>query len=198
MNAALATRAVNPLHAQFPVAAETIASGLAQIHWPARLQRIHRPAQEIVIDGSHNEASIAALCDYLEECWPHQPKAILLGVLEDKGIDQWLPRLVNLANRFYLTPVASGRSLSPSFLVQQISAVDENLPIRSFDSLPKAVAAAIDQSPLLIICGSIYLAGEALGVLLENPADPAQSALNEWGSNPTGLDPEITGRDSLD
>ncbi|MDA7497319.1 hypothetical protein N8494_01250, partial [bacterium] len=154
------------------------------VEWAGRLQHIQRKNQVVLLDGSHNAPSIEALCAYLEEHFSGVRKAFLMGVLEDKGVDQWLPQLVSRAERFYLTPVGSGRTLSTSDLKARLKGIKADVKVDCFEGLDGALAAAIDQSALLVVCGSIYLVGEALGILTDDRSNKNQSALNDWGGDP--------------
>ena len=184
-NAAIAMKAVEVLKEEIPTSRSDRVQGLANVEWAGRLQLIRRKNQVILLDGSHNGPSIEALCAYLEEHFSGVPKAFLMGVLEDKGVDQWLPQLVPQAERFYLTPVGSGRTLSTSEMASRLKVVKADVQVDGYEGLEEALAAAIDQSPLLVVCGSIYLVGEALGILTDNRLEKNQSALNDWGGDPS-------------
>jgi dihydrofolate synthase/folylpolyglutamate synthase len=184
-NAAIAMKAVGVLRADLPVAPIARVQGLAKVEWAGRLQQIRRTNQVILLDGSHNGPSIEALCAYLEEQFSGVPKSFLMGVLEDKGVGQWLPQLVSRAERFYLTPVGSGRTLLTSDLAARLKGIKADVQVDCFEGLEEALAAAIDQSPLLVVCGSIYLVGEALGILTGDRSKKNQSSLNDWGGDPT-------------
>jgi dihydrofolate synthase / folylpolyglutamate synthase len=183
-NGAIAMNAVEVLVRDIPVSPVARAQGLTNVEWAGRLQQIRRKNQVILLDGSHNGPSIDALCAYLEEHFTGVPKAFLMGVLEDKEVDQWLPQLVSQAERFYLTPVGSGRTLSTSDLASRLKGIKADVRIDRYEGLEEALVAAIDQPPLLVVCGSIYLVGEALGILTDNRSAKNQSSLNDWGSDP--------------
>ena len=179
-NAALALSATQMLQAQFPVSVQAQKQGLENVRWPGRIQTLQQNHQTIILDGAHNETSIAALCACLREQWPNTPKAILLGMLQDKRTKLCLKPLAALSNRFYLAPVKSARSLSPSSLAAQLAQISgHNAKIKTFQTFNDALAAA-EEAPLLIICGSLYLVGEALAILNHTSLNPAHSALNDW------------------
>lgn len=179
-NAALALSAIQMLQAQFPVSAQARKQGLETVRWPGRTQILQRGRQTLILDGAHNETSIAALRDWLREQWPNTPKAVLLGMLQDKRTKHCLKLLASLSNHFYLAPVKSARSLPPSSLAVQLAQISGNhAKIKTFQTLNAALAAA-DEAPLLILCGSLYLVGEALAILNRTSLNLAHSALNDW------------------
>ena len=181
-NAALAFSATQMLQTQFPVPPQTLKQGLETVRWPGRIQTIQPGRQTIILDGAHNETSIAALCAWLRKQWPTTPKAILLGMLQDKRTKSCLKLLAAISNRFYLAPVKSARSLSPSSLAAHLAQISGNYAkTATFPTFKDALAAASeDQATLLIICGSLYLIGEAFAILHHTPLNPAHSALNDW------------------
>ena len=181
-NAALALGATQMLQAQFPVSAQAQKQGLETVRWRGRIQTLQRGRQTIILDGAHNETGIAALCAWLREQWPNTPKAVLLGMLQDKRIKHCLNPLAAISDRFYLAPVKSARSLPPSSLSAQLASISGNhAKTATFQTLKNAITAASkDQAPLLIICGSLYLVGEALAIFNHTSLNPAHSALNDW------------------
>lgn len=181
-NAALALSATQMLQTQFPVPFPTRKQGLETVHWPGRIQTIQRGRQTVILDGAHNETSIAALCAWLRKQWPNTPKAILLGMLQDKRTKHCLKPLAAISNQFYLAPVKSARSLPPSSLSAHLAQISGNhAKTATFQTFKTALAAASeDKAPLLIICGSLYLVGEALAILNHTPPNPAYIVLNDW------------------
>lgn len=188
-NAALALQSVSLLNRVFPVSEGAMRQGLASVDWPGRLQVIERGRQVILLDGAHNEPSIAALCRYLDRLKPAQPVAILMGVLEDKGIERWLTRLLPFASQFYLTPVASGRTLTPEALKEAIKNLDADLPVSCFENGKEALEAAMNEEAFLVVCGSIYLVGEILGYLNDRNLPSEQMGLNDWDDDPSQSKP---------
>src|SRR6202044_30012 len=66
-NAAVALAAVEQLTTRgFSVSEDAIRLGLAQVRWPARVEVVRR-RPTVVIDASHNLASVAALVETLDE-----------------------------------------------------------------------------------------------------------------------------------
>lgn len=188
-NAALALSAIQILQTQFPIPPQTQKQGLETVLWPGRIQTLQQNHQTIILDGAHNETSIAALCAWLRKQWPNTPKAILLGMLQDKRTKHCLKPLAAISNQFYLAPVKSARSLPPSLLAAQLAQTSGNhTKTATFQTLKNAITAASkDQAPLLIICGSLYLVGEAFAILNHTPLNPAHSDLNDWTKTTTPL-----------
>lgn len=144
------------------------AKGLRNARWPGRLERLRvdsgRHAGRWLIDGAHNPDGIDALVAAVRS---RDVGAIVFGALADKA---WQPMLDALraieAPRFYVAP--KGRAAqTPSALAARVPGT---IATSLDDALTKARAASGDRE--ILVCGSIYLVGEARAALLDLPSDP--------------------------
>lgn len=91
VNAALAVTTAQLISTHFPkITNETIRQGLSQAIWPGRLELI-RP--NLMIDGAHNNESIAVLTQLLEEKYADRDIQILFAAINTKPVDQMLSQL---------------------------------------------------------------------------------------------------------
>ncbi|NQO74353.1 bifunctional folylpolyglutamate synthase/dihydrofolate synthase [Streptococcus suis] len=91
VNAALAVTTAQLIKPHFPtITNETIRQGLSQAIWPGRLELI-RP--NLMIDGAHNNESIAVLTELLEAKYAGRDIQILFAAINTKPVDQMLSRL---------------------------------------------------------------------------------------------------------
>ena len=162
------------------VGEDAIAEGLRSVVWPARLQRLTRgplvelgpEGSDIWLDGAHNvmsgEALAGAISD-IEEKSP-RPLYLIIGMLKTKDAEGLLAAFQGLARHVFTVPVAlSPASLSAGELYDIATGL-------GFDARPardpeEAMAYAAEtaemeleagESPRILICGSLYLAGEVL------------------------------------
>jgi dihydrofolate synthase/folylpolyglutamate synthase len=172
-NLALAITAAEELAAQgFHITAESIACGTRQTLWPGRFQHLAATARrpEIIIDVAHNPAGAWALSATLTERMGERPMVLLFGAMADKAVDQiakilW-PRMAHVV----LTSVA-GNSRAAS--ATELAALAQSLGIEHSlaGSVRQGVELALSQTlarapnAVLVIAGSIYVAGEAMQVL---------------------------------
>lgn len=157
LNAALAVAALKA--SGLSCDPDAIAKGLAAVKWPARFQRV---GDRIVIDGAHNEHSTGALVSTWNEVFGDERASIVFGALEDKDYASMLRTLEKIGHRFFFVPVRSERSETPAALRALAS-----LPSDEFHDLPSALTAALADAPRVLIAGSLFLCGEALGILDE-------------------------------
>jgi dihydrofolate synthase/folylpolyglutamate synthase len=172
-NLALAITAAEELAAQgFRITPQSIASGTRQTFWPGRFQRFaataHRP--EVVIDVAHNPAGAWALRSTLSEQFGERPLVLLFGAMADKAVDEMAKILWPQMAHVVLTRVAgSPRALNATDLAQlgQSLGVEHSISATVSQGLALAIAQARRLGPhsVVVIAGSIYLAGEAVPIL---------------------------------
>lgn len=156
-NAACAIAAIRAL--RLPV----VGSALASVVHPGRYERIGN----VVLDGAHNPDGARALAAQLA----HEPGriAIILGVSSDKDVPALVAPLVPRAAQIIATRYQQDRALAPEALadvVRSLGAAVETAPdLRT--ALDRARGA-----DLIVVCGSLFLVGEARVLLLGAPADP--------------------------
>lgn len=180
INGALAAATIRLLRAYFPVSDEQLATGLAAVHWPGRLQHVQRGNQLLILDGAHNRAGIAALKSALQELHPNRRPTLILGMLSDKDWQEMAAMLTPLAGRILTTPVASPRTVSAAELRTACLAAGVPRPVRAVNSLSEALKASATD-PWVVVVGSLYLIGEALAILDPAvPGNPGEQRLNNW------------------
>jgi len=159
---------------RLPVAA--FEAGIGTADWPARLQHLSRgrlagllPADsELWLDGGHNpdggRALAAALAEF-EERLP-RPLVMVVGMLGTKDSLGFLENFTGLAQEVLAVPMPTQTAARPAAEVAAIAA-RAGLRSQAFDSLEAALTAVARRDwpvpPRVLICGSLYLAGDALG-----------------------------------
>jgi dihydrofolate synthase / folylpolyglutamate synthase len=158
---ALATlRAWNPAWLSDAACAE----GVAAARWPARLQRLPGrlapPAPwELWLDGGHNEGAGRALAETLAQ-WRDRPLHLLVGMKQGKTAEGFLAPLIPLATS--LTAIREpGQHLAMP--VEEIIAASHGAA-RPGPDLATALPRLLAEAPpgRILVCGSLYLAGEVL------------------------------------
>ncbi|HLF06628.1 MAG TPA: folylpolyglutamate synthase/dihydrofolate synthase family protein [Thermoplasmata archaeon] len=144
-----------------------IRAGLESVRWPARIQFVRTPPiAPLVLDCAHTIGSARALARTLKELTPGTKYNIIISLLADKDARGVFSELLPLAARFHLCPVKSARAAKEEDLKAVLSSLGAEHD--SHTSLESAVDCAEKRAkPRLgtLICGSVYLAGEAMGLL---------------------------------
>ena len=171
-NAALAVAAAKL--AGLPLTAEIISTGLSSVTWPGRFEKLTKqnPPASIILDAAHNPHAAEALVATWEQQYPDQKATMIFGAVEGKNTEQVLAILTRIARHTHLTPLDSPRSLSAEQLSQ---AINPKTPHTLHQHLSEALDAAYQQQPdsPVLICGSIFLIGQAKAVLTSGTTRPS-------------------------
>ena len=182
-NAAVALATVGVLEDRWPVNQRAREEGLRQVRWPGRFQVVNQPGgQTIVLDGAHNPAGALALSEAWQDKFPGIQPALVLGFLSDKDWAAMARVLLPLGRRALLVPVSSARGLSPQQLALESHRIRPGLEMEIYPSL-RAALQNTARDPFVLIAGSLYLIGEAmghLGLAAAAGADADELGLNEW------------------
>lgn len=137
--------------------------------WPARMQRLKTGplveaagAAELWLDGGHNAAAGIALADVLAKL-PKRPTHLICGMLNTKDVTGYLRPLAAEAQS--LTAVSiPGEAATLSAEETKAAASSVDLPATTAESVAEALTAILARDPdsRVLICGSLYLAGNIL------------------------------------
>ncbi len=146
--------------------AGAIAEGIAGARWPARLQRLDGrlaallpPGWELWLDGGHNAGASVVLARHLAE-WGDRPIVLLVGMKQTKDAAAFLRPLLPLADHvFAVAEPAQHLALSVAAIVAASAGIAVAGPTvrAALARVPRAGAPG-----RVLICGSLYLAGEVL------------------------------------
>ena len=138
--------------------------------WPARMQRLSPgplhallPAgAEIWLDGGHNEAAAQSVSATLAQVANGRPAHLILGMLSNKDATGLLAPFAPLAASFTAVPVPGHAHHDPADLAATARALGIPSAATAPD-VPTALASLrTTEAPLVLILGSLYLAGEVL------------------------------------
>ena len=159
-----------------PVSEAAIERGLATVSWPARLQRLHRgplvealPAgSELWLDGGHNDSAGEVLA-LQAAAWsrdlPSLPLLVMFGMLATKQPTDLLAPLARYIERLCAVPIQGDHTALPA---TEAAAAARTAGLSNADNAdhPEAALAALLANTTdpcrVLICGSLYLAGQIL------------------------------------
>ncbi len=151
------------------IAAEAIEAGITHARWPARLQRLKRgplveaaPQGELWLDGGHNAAAGAALAEAIGRL-PERPLYMICGMLRTKDIAGYLAPLAPLVATFHGVSIPGEDATLPAqetVAAAQAAGMQAN-PAETVISAVREISAR-DPAARILICGSLYLAGNVL------------------------------------
>ena len=149
--------------------AEACEAAVTQAVWPARMQRLRQgplveaaPQAELWLDGGHNPAGGEALAATLARM-PKRPTHLICGMLNTKDIGGYLRPLARHADSLTAVSIPGEMNTLPAEETQA-AALAAGLAATTADSVLDAVRriSASDPQARILICGSLYLAGQVL------------------------------------
>jgi len=175
-NAATAVACIERLRATgLAIGDAAIRTGLGTVDWPARLQKLSRgplvealpPGCELWLDGGHNEDCGLALARMASD-WAREPAPLPLylvfGMLTTKDAAGFLRPLARQATAARAVPFPAGHSaFTPAEACAK--AADVGLDCSPANDIGAALEDLLATQPApmrILICGSLYLAGEVL------------------------------------
>jgi dihydrofolate synthase / folylpolyglutamate synthase len=154
-----------------------IERGLVEVRWPARMQhlangplgRLLTPGSELWLDGGHNPAGGQAIAQTLADMEERSPKPVglVLGMMGNKDTPRFLAHFDGLVRRIATVPISDSPEAAHD--PANLAALAQSA---GFTAAPAAdVANAIrdlqeaEGGPMrILICGSLYLAGQVLAL----------------------------------
>ena len=149
-----------------------IGNGLKQVEWPARMQRLSSgaladkvPGAELWLDGGHNPAASRAIAETLADLEDKNPRPLVLisGMMDSKDTGGFFEAFDGLASTVLTVGIPGQTNGRPADDVAQM-ARDAGLEAVSMPDIETALERAfvVSPPPRIVICGSLYLAGEVL------------------------------------
>ena len=135
--------------------------GLETVSWEGRLETVSSNPT-IILDCAHNEESVRNMTRELRKNFKFSRCLIVLGLMQDKKIDEVIKILSQLGDYFFLVPVNPPRGETPEKLAAKLKVF--NKPTQVFETVSNALQAVqqiASQNDLICITGSIFLVATA-------------------------------------
>jgi dihydrofolate synthase/folylpolyglutamate synthase len=144
-----------------------IASGVAAADWPARMQRLRGrlaamlpPGWELWLDGGHNAGAGLVIAEHLATAFADRPCHVLVGMKGGKQSAEFLKPVIPHATTLWAVAEPGQHLAMPpeAIVAASLGAA------RIGGTVTQALARLPKQGPpaRVLVCGSLYLAGEVL------------------------------------
>lgn len=140
---------------------DAVRDGLAGTRFAGRLERVST-APLTLLDGAHNPGGVAALTDTLDTLIGKRRLLLVMGMVRDKAVESCVAALATRATAFFACAPNNERAL-PADALAALAARDCT-EVHVCESVAHAYTAArrnATESDCILICGSLYLVGEA-------------------------------------
>lgn len=144
---------------------DKVKKGLKYAQWPGRLQYIPG-TPDILIDAGHNAAGIDVLISALEELFPERNVISVVAMMKDKDYVYVLPKIASVSNLLIGTTIGLPRSLLPESILELATQYCDAVTAPDISSALCLARECSKNGDLILVCGSVYAAGEALNQIL--------------------------------
>ncbi|MBT2130190.1 bifunctional folylpolyglutamate synthase/dihydrofolate synthase [Aliiroseovarius lamellibrachiae] len=144
-------------------------AAMTNVTWAARMQRLkYGPlidaagGADLWLDGGHNPAAGETLAKVLGDL-PKRPTHLICGMLNTKDIAGYLRPLAAVANSLTAVSIPGEANTLPAEVTAQ-EAQNVGMAAQTADSVQHAIEQLTTADPAcrILICGSLYLAGDVL------------------------------------
>ncbi len=137
--------------------------GLQSLTWPGRFQLVKR-LPPVIVDGAHNPDAARALLQALRGLRFKGPVGMVAGFCDDKDLDAFLKPLAPRIRKGWAVTTPSPRSLAAEATAEHMRRM--RIEAQAVDQLESALASAEfwaeKEQGLVLVCGSLFLAGVVL------------------------------------
>ena len=163
-NTALAMRTAERLMGLLPrITPDSIAEGVRRTRWRGRLERLVVEGKDVWVDGCHNAHAARVIAPFIARNI-RAPRTLVFGIMSDKDVQEVTALLFPLFERVIATDPFSPRSTSPEALASAASQM--GITAEAIADPEAAIRHALDVSDgPIVVAGSLYLAGAAIGYL---------------------------------
>ena len=139
-----------------------IRAGLYNMVWHGRMEQI---AENVYIDGAHNEEAIDAFCHTLEVLFPNEQKNLLFAVSSDKDYERMIEKLCTISFNEIMIVRYEGDRAADLETVAAIFRRFSGSKITTFDNIRAGFLYGKSHVDQCLFCvGSLYLAGDLLSL----------------------------------
>jgi dihydrofolate synthase/folylpolyglutamate synthase len=144
-----------------------------EVKWRGRFQKLR--GDRLILDGAHNPEAAMVLAGTWEQVFPGEKAEIIFAAAKDKDALAILEILTPIVAAWHFTAFKSPRAMSPEQLRELLTHFDApKVPVRCHEDVASALQFPATRRQL--VCGSLYLVGEALA-LVEGEQGSFQSSL---------------------
>ena len=161
-NAGLALSACLALNEHgFNIEEKHLRQGLEMVSWEGRLETVFSHPT-VILDCAHNEASVRKMTIELRENFKYSRCFIVLGLMQDKNIDEIIKVLSQLGDQFFLVSVNPPRGETPEKLAKKLKSHKKaSQTFKTISDAFQAVKQIANQDDLVCITGSVFLVAAA-------------------------------------
>ncbi|WP_444657961.1 bifunctional folylpolyglutamate synthase/dihydrofolate synthase [Caproiciproducens sp. R2] len=160
-NAVTALAVIEELKKQgYHIADHSIEAGFSSASFPARMEVLSADPL-IVLDGAHNPGGTAVLAKAAGKYFGDRKIIAIVGMLADKDVAGAVRNFTGLFSKVFTLAPPGPRALDAQSLAEQFRKIGADAePAQTADAALAKAFSLLDGNSALLICGSLYLAGD--------------------------------------
>ncbi len=159
--------ACNILKANFNLTDDNIKNGISKTILPARVEIISEKPL-VILDGGHNEDGAKAFYNAVSPELKNKNVIVVAGMMADKSVKESLKPLMKKADVFFAVTPKNPRAMKCLKLAEIANKYSkEVIATENVKDAIKVANSMMDEKTVLLVVGSLYLAGEIRETLLE-------------------------------
>ncbi|MEL6346488.1 MAG: folylpolyglutamate synthase/dihydrofolate synthase family protein [Myxococcota bacterium] len=159
-NASVALAILRVLRDAFPVTEAQIRAGLSTVQHIGRLEWV---AEDVLLDSAHNGDGAATLSRFLGTLPRDRPRTLLLGVGQDKDVRAIVVQLAGQVDQVLTTHCSHRKASKAAEVAHELVGFD--LPVLPAGPIEQALPLARNGGALVIVAGSVFIAGAARDIV---------------------------------
>ena len=137
----------------FKLVETKVEEAVSSARLPGRMEKI---GENIYMDGAHNQASVDALVETIQDKFPNKQVHLIVGILKDKDYVYVLRRLEEIGSSFVFVDFQHERALSAKVLYNRCTHSVKSVALDS----SKVVFNHNSRNDITIVTGSFYFIAE--------------------------------------
>ena len=138
-----------------------IRAGFANVKWQCRFEIISRDPF-LILDSAHNEDSFIKLAQTLEDYFPNKKATLILGVSEDKHLDEMLAAIKHKLSCVIVTQADHPRALDINKVLEYVNRAEIEAVVASTsgEALTRALTFSKADGSVVLSAGSMFVTAE--------------------------------------
>ncbi|MDN5341266.1 bifunctional folylpolyglutamate synthase/dihydrofolate synthase [Oceanotoga sp. DSM 15011] len=160
VSVALATIESFFLKNNYKIDLEKLRESLKEFSWNGRFELIEYNGKKIILEGAHNIEGIKMLKKTLNLYTPFGNKVALVGILDDKDIEDMVKEIPSSFDKIIVTSIENNRSINPRRIQQEMQKYS-SYPIDYVEDTSEAFKKLLNErADYYFVTGSLYLVGQ--------------------------------------
>ncbi len=174
-NAGLSVACLDQMRS-YHISDSAVRAGLTNVRWPARFQCLSKgpltkllsPNTKVWVDGGHNAGAGAALAKTIKDEFGKGSFCLVVGMLNNKSLEDFLrPFIPDIKCLWGISIVGESNTIPANDISERAGKM--GFTANPAMDLVSAIAAGSRTNSNILICGSLYLAGQVLAANNEEP-----------------------------